>query len=81
MIATLQEFVTSYPDRTTIQLNTHAIVGTRAQSVDSHKASVDRWKDMMNYNGISIKVASKNLHKKNIIHDNSEHRTGMLKQS
>ena len=63
MIATLQDLVTPYPDKTSIQLNTHAIVATRPQSVDSHKASVDRWKDMMNYNGIAIKVAAKNLHK------------------
>ena len=54
----------SYPNRTSVQLSTHADMVIPAQRMDSNKAGMEWREDLVNNNGVPIKVATKNLARK-----------------
>ena len=54
-------FSHTYPNKTSVELSAHAYEAIPGQRVNTDKARVEWWKDLMNNNGILIKVSTKNL--------------------
>lgn len=56
-------FISVHPhlDRTAVQLSAHADMAVPFQRMDSDKTSMEWREDLVNNNGVPIKVAPKNL--------------------